>query len=426
MRRREGGRRVGLVPWGTPLDVFLDPLGRTLDDFCERMTGGWLFGYAVALSSQGWAPRLVVSSCGVSARTERVHLPTGTPVTVLPWRGPMPPVPRAGVRGDVQAYRQALAPGLLAELGRCDAVIVQEYEEPRADLLAAWGLVRGVPVLASFQGGMPPWYRAPAQRVLRGPACRRLAAFLVGSRDEAARLVEQRGVDPARVHRVVNPVDTSAWRPRDRAAARARLGLAQNAQVVAWHGRVEVRVKGLDVLVEAWARLCAARPYADLRLVLVGSGPDKAVLHELLARSSVRGVTWLESYAGPEEVRERLAACDVWVSPSRREGFAVAPLEAMASGRPVVLTDVPGARELADDAAGGRAGVTVVPPESAAELEAAVQALLDSAHGAASGGAAARARVERDFSLTAVGAQLSVALVGAGLRPTTASRPVAG
>ncbi|MDP9417450.1 MAG: hypothetical protein M3P48_06385, partial [Actinomycetota bacterium] len=183
------GTRVALVPWGTPIEVFLDPLGRTLDDFCERMSGGWLFGYAEALALAGFTPTLVVSSRTVRAEALRVHVPTGTPVTVLPPPPNGTPPSRPGLRRDLAAYRHALPPGLLRTLGRHDVVLLQEYEEPRADLLSWWGTLRGRRVVPSFQGGLPPWERAPVQRLLRPASLRRFPALLVGPAEEAERLV---------------------------------------------------------------------------------------------------------------------------------------------------------------------------------------------------------------------------------------------
>ena len=400
--------RVALLPWGTPLEVFLDPLGRTLDDFCDRMAGGWLFGYAEALQAAGAEPVLVVSSRAVHRPTTREHAPTGTPVTVLPAPRTARPA-RPGLRADVGAYRSALPPGLLDVLRQCDAVLVQEYEEPRADLLAWWGRRHRVPVLASFQGGAPPWYPAPVQRLARGPSLRRLAGLLVGSAEEAERLVRDRGADRARVHRVVNPVDLRAWAPRDRAAARRRLGLPAGARVVAWHGRVDLHTKGLDLLLEAWSAVRSRRPHDDLRLLLVGGGQDEPALRRLLDLSggAAAGVQWLAEYAAADQVAERLAACDVWVSASRREGFAVAPLEAMASGRPVVLTDVAGAEELLGRS--GAHGGALVPRDSAEALATALLAVLDDPR-REDLGRAARQRVEQEFAPAAVARQLAAAL----------------
>lgn len=56
---------VAVLPWGTPIEVFLDPLGKSVDDFCERLSGGWLFGYADAL---GMAATVPPSSSRLAAR----------------------------------------------------------------------------------------------------------------------------------------------------------------------------------------------------------------------------------------------------------------------------------------------------------------------------------------------------------------------
>jgi glycosyltransferase involved in cell wall biosynthesis len=402
-------RRVALVPWGTPLEVFLDPLGRTLDDFCERLSGGWLFGFAEALRLAGCEPSIVVSSRTAQSEHSRVHLPTGTPVTVLP-----PPVPRRisarpGLARDVAEYRSAVPPGLTQVLLRSDVVLVQEYEEPRTDLLAWWAARRRLPMLASFQGGSPPWHAAPVQRRVRSASVRRLAGVLVGDAEEGRRVRDAHGVPASRVHTVHNPVDTCVWVPRERASARSRLGLPAGAFVVSWHGRVDVQRKGLDVLVEAWRRVCAARPEDDVRLLLVGTGADEAELRTLLRTPGIRGVHWLATYASPEQVAERLAACDLWVSPSRHEGLAVAPLEAMASGRAVVLSDAPGAQEVAGPA--GAHGVHVVPRGDATVLAQALLSALDGRGRLEDRGRAARRRVEDAFSVRAISRQLAAALV---------------
>lgn len=235
-----------------------------------------------------------------------------------------------------------------------------------------------------------------------------VSGVLVGSQPEADRLVHSRRVAPARVHRVVNPVDVDAWSPSDRAPARRRLDLPSSAFVVAWHGRVDLCRKGLDVLLDAWKSVCAQRPHADLRLLLVGAGPDEAALRSLLLDRGVRGVEWLAEYAPAASVRERLAACDLWVSASRHEGFAVAPLEAMASGRPVLVSDAPGAEDLLGSS--GEWGGTVVPRGSVTAL---ASALLDAlAHRTSldGRGRAARRRVEDGFSTAAVSRQLVAAL----------------
>ncbi|WP_441251537.1 glycosyltransferase [Kitasatospora sp. McL0602] len=164
-------------------------------------------------------------------------------------------------------------------------------------------------------------------------------------------------------HVVPNGVDVRHYAPADsaaRRAARMSLGLDLDAPLAVCVGRL-CRQKGQDVLLDAWPEVLASVPAA--RLALVGDGPDATALADRVrdlpepARVRLAG-----DVADP---RPWLAAADLVVLPSRWEGMALAPLEAMAMGRPVLLTDVPGARECLPP---GQRPQALVEPESSADL----------------------------------------------------------
>ncbi|MEV4612116.1 glycosyltransferase [Kitasatospora sp. NPDC049258] len=164
---------------------------------------------------------------------------------------------------------------------------------------------------------------------------------------------------------VPNGVDLRHFAVADRAARRAarmRLGLDPQAPLAVCVGRL-CRQKGQDVLLEAWPEVLARVPAA--RLALVGGGPDAAALAD-----RVRGLaepSRVRLAGDVPDPRPWLAAADLVVLPSRWEGMALAPLEAMATGRPVLLSDVPGARECLPP---GQAAAALVPPEDPAALAA--------------------------------------------------------
>ena len=62
------GPTVAIFPWGEVIEEFLDSLGLDLDDFVTKMTGGWLFGYVLALQRQGWRPIIVCAPIGFELR----------------------------------------------------------------------------------------------------------------------------------------------------------------------------------------------------------------------------------------------------------------------------------------------------------------------------------------------------------------------
>lgn len=172
---------------------------------------------------------------------------------------------------------------------------------------------------------------------------------------------------------IPNGVDVRHYAPADsaaRRAARMSLGLELDAPLAVCVGRL-CRQKGQDVLLAAWSEVVGRLPAA--RLALVGDGPDAAALadrvRELPEPARVR-------LAGDvADPRPWLAAADLVVLPSRWEGMALAPLEAMAMGRPVLLSDVPGAGECLPP---GQLESARVEPENPAELaDRLIEALSD-------------------------------------------------
>jgi glycosyltransferase involved in cell wall biosynthesis len=132
---------------------------------------------------------------------------------------------------------------------------------------------------------------------------------------------------------VCNGVDTTGLWPLDRSAARQRLGLPERPTAVCV-GRLAPQ-KGQDLLLAAWPAVLAEVP--DAQLVLVGDGPMRTAWQQ--DHESVR---W---WGHSDDVADFYAAADVVVLPSRAEGMALVPLEAMACGRAVVAFDVGGVRQ---------------------------------------------------------------------------------
>lgn len=149
-----------------------------------------------------------------------------------------------------------------------------------------------------------------------------------------------------------------------REAARARLGIAASTPLVVCVARL-CRQKAQEVLLAAWPEISDRVPGA--RLVLVGDGPDRVAL---AARAS-ETVSFVGDVVDP---RDWYIAADVVTLPSRWEaGMALAPMEAMACGRPVVVTDVPGVRESLPT---GQSSWALVPPDDVRALSAHLAALL--------------------------------------------------
>lgn len=187
---------------------------------------------------------------------------------------------------------------------------------------------------------------------------------------------------------VPNGVDTDRLRVVDRGTARRRQGLP-DAPTVVCVGRIAEQ-KGQDLLLWAWPKVLASVP--DARLVLVGEGPMRdrwSAEHPVAADPSV---VWAGPTGSPEEW---YAVADVVALPSRSEGMALVPLEAMACGRPVVAFDVGGVRQSVGT--GGAAGGAIVAPGDLDALANALAERLADPAAAASEGLRGRDRVILGF-----------------------------
>ncbi|MEV7393180.1 glycosyltransferase [Streptomyces sp. NPDC091215] len=171
---------------------------------------------------------------------------------------------------------------------------------------------------------------------------------------EAERATGVRAGVHARYAVVPNGIDTEYFAP----------GPSEHrAPLVVCVGRL-CRQKGQDLLLRAWPEVLRRVPTA--RLALVGDGPDRDALRRLAPDS-------VEFVGTVDDARPWYRAADLVVLPSRWEGMALAPLEAMACGRPVLVTDVDGARESLPPA---HAAHCLVPPERPGVLAEAVAHLL--------------------------------------------------
>jgi starch synthase len=428
---------IAIVDWSHLLEDFLDNLGVSSESFHSEMTGGWMFGYIEALLSAGCRPVLFCFSARIAEVTRHVHGPTGATLCVLPapesYRRVRRWIPNpyatslAEAAGELRpprrwlaAFLKELSPYLATplrclarELRRegCRVILCQDYEHARFDACVLLGRLSGLPVFATFQGGNVQLSRF--ERPVRPLSLRACAGLIVGSSVERERLRHRYGVPDRKLARIFNPIDLRSW-PRvnlaEREEARRSLGIPAAARVVAWHGRVDLHRKGLDVLATAWRTIHPASPGQDLRLLLVGTGRDAPALRERLKGAS--GLIWRDEYLNDRVVlRQHLIAADVYAFPSRNEGFPVAPVEAMACGLPVAAADAPGVADILN----GEDGITLGEIVSVGDSESftrALGALLEDPDRSARLGALARQRVEERFSHESVGRSLRDFLTG--------------
>jgi glycosyltransferase involved in cell wall biosynthesis len=311
-------------------------------------------------------------------------------VSLLPGGANRARLAAAGVEvADLGMSRGRVGLGSLRRLARLirawrpDAIQSWMYHADLASLLALWlsGRRRATRLFWGVRCSDMDWSRYGALSRLVVRLCARLSpcpdAVTVNS--EAGRAWHARlGYRPRRFVVVDNGLDPARFAPDAgaRAAVRAELGLAPDALVVGAVARLDP-MKDYPTLLAALGRL------EGVVCVAVGKGTDTLPPTPGLRALGERG-----------DVARLLNGFDIFVSASAfGEGFSNAVAEAMATGLPVVATDIGDARRIVGDA-----GV-VVPPRDPAALAEAIRGLAADPARRRDLGARGRARVETQFTV---------------------------
>ena len=195
-----------------------------------------------------------------------------------------------------------------------------------------------------------------------------------------------------RTHVVPNGVDVQAFSPGRSPAFRARLGVPSDATLLMTLGRLAAD-KGNDRALHAFATLGRD----DLRLAIVGGGDREPELRALARTLGIANQVVFAGAVRQDEVPEALRAADVFWFPTVRDEAAPLVLpQALATGLPVVASQIGGIPEVVADH--GREAI-LVPPGDARALAAATEPLLDDPDVRARLGSAARQRATAEFSI---------------------------
>lgn len=332
----------------------------------------------------------------VVQRLLRDQLTRGWSVTLACPAGPLED-DGAAVGADVRTWAAERAPHrrLAAEMASLRRIIgdvrpdVVHLHSSKAGLSGRLALRKRIPTLFQPHG----WsFNTVGTPVRLATSWERVAAawtdLLICVSDGELSDGKRRGIAAPSVV-VPNGVDLERFRPSSRDAARSSLRVDPAAPVAVCIGRLSPE-KGQDQLLRAWPAVLDRVP--DARLLLVGDGPCKREWHATVPGADHSSIAWVPQTDIPESY---LAAADVVVLPSRTEGMALVPLEAMACGRSVVAFDVGGTRHSLGDAGCG----ALVPPGDVPALASAVAARLASRSLADAEGSAGRRRAQTFFDV---------------------------
>jgi D-inositol-3-phosphate glycosyltransferase len=204
--------------------------------------------------------------------------------------------------------------------------------------------------------------------------------LIANTAEEARQLVDFYDADPRRTLVVPPGVDLDVFRPGDRQLARRRVGVAADAVVLLFVGRIQP-LKAPDMLLHAAARMVADDPALreKLQVLVVGAPSGSGLaepqrLQELAVGLGVADLVRFIPPQAPEQLADHYRAADVAVVPSHNESFGLVALEAQACGTPVVAAAVGGLPTAVDDGVSG----VLVDRRDPADYAAAIRRVLGS------------------------------------------------
>ena len=261
-------------------------------------------------------------------------LPAG--IEIIPWAGNQKPA------------RLSDAPRLLFDLKRV-------IREVKPDLIHAGPLQRSA-FLAALTGFQPlvsmswgydllldakrsHWWERATRYTLKH------SAAFVGDCDTIRDLAIGYGMSPERIITFPWGVDLDHFSPTPRtssAAIRQRLGWEEDAFVLL-STRGWSPIYGVEDVAHAFVQ--AARQHPDLRLLMLGNGPQAGIIHRIFSQAKVIDKVHFPGFIGKEKLADYYRTADLYVSASHSDGSSISLLEALACGTPVLLSDIPGNRE---------------------------------------------------------------------------------
>ena len=227
--------------------------------------------------------------------------------------------------------------------------------------------------------------------LLRRAARPFVSNYIAVSRDLETWLRLAIHVPPRKLHHIYNGVDSTKFRPR----VGPRPDFAHPESIVFGSVGRMVEVKDYPTLTAAFIQLMRHQPERAerARLVIVGEGPARATCLDLLQGAGLAHLAWLPGER--HDIADIMQMLDVFVLPSKNEGISNTILEALASGLPVIATEVGGNVELVEEGVNG----TLVQPGDVAGMAQALLGYLDAPARIAGHGANARQYAEQRFSI---------------------------
>lgn len=392
---------------------FRDKLHMTKEQYVNSYQDDYSFLYVKMLNKLNVNVTLYLFSSEAKTIEVYIHKPTGCKIKFFPAPAfhkllcsvtSRNSLLKKGFHAFLSSYTSTMSYRLLQSLkfDKPDIIYQQEYESGRFDVLTFLAKYLNIPLVVQYHGKGPSSFNPlPGfYRLCKKHTIRMAKKVLCISKDEYKRIQIEYGLSKDKVLYIPNPVETSFFTPRNKKSAKRYLGLDSNKKYILFVGRLLNAHKGITYLIDAFREV--SKIHNNVYLLLVGTGPDERYLTEYSKNKGVPNIIFTKWIKSRQDLSYFYNASEFFICPSIYEAFGLVNLEAMASGLPVIGTNVGGIKDIVID---GKTGF-LVQPKSSTGLSAKMLILLEDKKLSECMGKASRRRAEDYFSCDTIGEKL--------------------
>lgn len=279
-----------------------------------------------------------------------------------------------------ESYHLVHTHGYAAGLvGRTAAIAAGAIPATRPPLTIVHTVHNFLPAMAPWKSGMAKYSETVLAAKTQG---------IIAISGQIRQYLVEVGIPLQKIVTIYNGINTEGFNRLNKREARLRLGLEPEAQVIGTTARL-IPSKGIDLFLSSLSEINKIRPVYGL---IIGDGPERA---NLLKLAKHLGLADRAHFLGHRsDVPDLLPALDIFVLPSRAEGFGIALLEALYTGLPVLATRTGGIPEIIEN---GKTGLLFT-PDKQAELTGHLMYLLDNPSYRHQLAAAGKIMTEKRFS----------------------------
>ncbi len=238
-------------------------------------------------------------------------------------------------------YTPSMKKWLKRNVSQYDIIHLHNFRGYQNSLTASYAKMFKIPYIEHAHGSILPFFEKQFLKRLYdqvwGLIILKNASKAIASCKSESAQYKIMGIDENKIEIIPNGVDLSQFLNLPvRGRFRSRYGIANNEKIILFLGRLH-KIKGIDLLIDAYAELQKEQP--NIRLFIVG--PDDNFLSDLHDQISRLNFNNPPVFTGPLFNQEKLEAyidSDIYVLPSRYETFPISVLEAWACGLPVIVT----------------------------------------------------------------------------------------